>query len=97
MPTFALIYTPCDKYDKVKFFNVTAAFVNLWNSHKIKSQTNLQLPNGVPTHVLYFPQQCGGTQNGIQVTNRLLQEAFTQWDSALTMEVLHLTSWMKRF
>ena len=28
--------------------------------------------------MFYFPQQYGGTQNGIQVTNKLFQEAFTQ-------------------
>ena len=28
--------------------------------------------------MFYFPEQYGGTQNGIQVTNELLQEAFTQ-------------------
>ena len=56
---------------------MTAAFVNLWNSHNIKSQNNLQLPNGVPTNMLYFLEH-GGTQNGIQVTNKLLQEAFIQ-------------------
>ena len=63
---------------KVSFFNVNGAFVNLWNSHKIKSQNNLQLPNGVPTHMLYFSEQYGGTQKGVQVTNKLLQESFTQ-------------------
>ena len=28
--------------------------------------------------MFYFPEQYGGTQNAIQVTNELLQEAFTQ-------------------
>ena len=75
---FADIYF-CDKYSKVDFFNATTAFVNLWNSHhKIKSQNNLQLPNGVPTHMFHFPEEYRGTENGIQVTNELLQEAFTQ-------------------
>ena len=58
---------------------MTAAFINLWNSHhETKSNKNLQLPNGVPTHMFYFSERYGGTQNGIQVTNELLQEAFTQ-------------------
>ena len=57
---------------------MNGAFVNMWNSHKIKSQNNLQLPNGVPTHMLYFSEQYGGTQKRIQVTNKLLQESFTQ-------------------
>ena len=53
-----------------------------WNSHKISSQNDLLLPNSVPTHMFYFPEHYGGTQKGIQVNQ----------DSALTMEVLHLTS-----
>ena len=58
---------------------MTAAFVNLWNSRRIKSQNNLQLPNGIPSHMLYFPEQLkGGMQKDIQVTTELLQEAFTQ-------------------
>ena len=58
---------------------MAAAFVNLWNfHHKIKLQNNLQLPNGTPTYVFYFPEQCDGVQIGIQITSELLQEAFTQ-------------------
>ena len=58
---------------------MAAAFVNLWNfHHKIKLQNNLQLPNGTPTYVFYFPEQCDGIQIGIQITSELLQEAFTQ-------------------
>ena len=54
LSTFTLTATPCDKYKKVDFFDVTSAFVNLWNSHqKMRSQNNLQLPNGVHTHVLF--------------------------------------------
>ena len=58
---------------------MAAAFVNLWNfHHKIKLQNNLQLPNGTPTYVFYFPEQCDGIQIGIQITSELLQEAFIQ-------------------
>ena len=58
---------------------MAAAFLNLWNfHHKIKLQNNLQLPNGTPTYVFYFPEQCDGIQIGIQITSELLQEAFTQ-------------------
>ena len=64
---------------QVDFFIVTAAFVNLRNSHhKIKSQNNLQLANGVPTHMFYSQEQYGGTQNGIEVTNELFLEVFAQ-------------------
>ena len=37
------------------------------NSHKIRSQTNLQLLNGIPNHMFYFPEQYGGTQKAIKV------------------------------
>ena len=57
---------------------MTAAFINLWNSHKIRSQNNLQLPNGVPTHMFHFSEKYGRTQRSIQATTELLQEAFTQ-------------------
>ena len=32
--------------------------------------------------MFFFPEQYGVTQDGIQVTSELLQEAFTQSDSA---------------
>ena len=32
--------------------------------------------------MFYFPEQYGGTQDGIQVTNELLEKAFTQSKSA---------------
>ena len=73
---------------------MTAAFVSLWNSHRIKSQNNFQLPNGVPNHMLYFPEQ-GGTQNSIQVTFKLLQEAIAQPGFSIDNVVLYLTLWMK--
>ena len=70
---------PCDKYNNVNFFNVTTTFAILWNSrHKIKSQNNLELPNDVPTHIFYFPEKYGGTQNDIQVTNESSQEALRE-------------------
>ena len=53
-------------------------FVDLWNSHMIRSQNNLELPNGVPNHMFSFPEQYGETQNGISVTNEFLQEVSTQ-------------------
>ena len=51
---------------------------DLWNSHRIKSQNNLELPNGVPDHMFSFPEQYGGTQRGIPVTPVFLQEVSTQ-------------------
>ena len=43
----------------------------------IKSKNNLELPNCVPNHMLYFPEQYGGTQKGIPVTTDFLQEVST--------------------
>ena len=61
----------------MSIFQFVAAFVNLWN--RIGSQNNnLQLSNGVPTHIFSFPEQYGATQKSIQVTNKLMQEVPTQ-------------------
>ena len=53
-------------------------FADLWNSHRIRSQNNLEPPNGVANHMFSFPQQYGGTRKGIPVTTDFLQEASTQ-------------------
>ena len=77
---------------------MTAAFVNLGKSHhKIKSQNNLELPNGVPNYMFYFPEPYAGTQNGIQVANSVVARSIHSIGSQLTTGVLHLTSWMKSF
>ena len=44
--------------------------------------------------MLYFPEQ-GGTQNSIQVTFKLLQEAIAQPGFSIDNVVLYLTLWMK--
>ena len=36
-------------------------FVDLWNSHRIKSQNNLELLKGLPNHMFSFAEQYGGT------------------------------------
>ena len=52
-------------------------FADLWNVHRIRSQNNLELMNCVPNYMLSFPEQYGGTQNGIPVTTEFLQELST--------------------
>ena len=54
--------------DKVDFFNVPQHL----------SIYKIQLPNGVPTHMFFFPEQYGATQKSIQITNKLMQEVTTQ-------------------
>ena len=71
--------------DKVDFFNVPQHL----SIYKIGSQNNLQLPNGVPTHMFFFPEQHGATQKSIQITNKLVQEEPLNRDSALTMETAY--------
>ena len=53
-------------------------FFDLWNSHGIRSQNNLELPNGVPNHMFSFPEQYGGTQKGIPITTEFLQKVSTE-------------------
>ena len=60
------------------------AFVDLWNSHRIRSQNNLELTNGIPHQMFSFLEQYGGTQNIIPVTTQFLQELSTQ--SALSID-----------
>ena len=46
---------------------------------ELSSQDKItKLSDGVPALMFSFPGQYRGTQNGIQVTNEFLQEAFTQ-------------------
>ena len=53
-------------------------FVDLWNSHKIRTQNNLELANGIPNNKFSFPEQYGGKQKSISVTNEFLQQVSTQ-------------------
>ena len=35
------------------------AFVDLWNSHRIRKQKGVVLPEGVPNHIYNFPEDYG--------------------------------------
>ena len=73
-------------------------FVNLWNSqHKMKPQINLQLPNGVPTHMFCFPEQYGGTKKRYSSHKLVVTRSIYSIRTQLTMGVLHLISWMTSF
>ena len=35
------------------------AFVDLWNSHRIRKQKGVVLPEGIPNHLYDFPEDYG--------------------------------------
>ena len=49
-------------------------FVRYWNSHRIRGQDKLEIPAGVPDHMLSFPEQYGVTNLGIPLGNDELIE-----------------------
>ena len=34
----------------------------VWNSHRVRSQKNAQMPKGVPNHLYAFPENCGAEE-----------------------------------
>ena len=49
-------------------------FVENWNTHRIREQKHLHVPNGIPDHMFSFPENYGGTKDGFQVSVDLLRE-----------------------
>ena len=49
-------------------------FVTLLNSHRIRSQNDCEVQNGIRNQMFSFTKQHGGTQKGIKITSELLQE-----------------------
>ena len=39
-------------------------FVDLWNSHRIRKQKDVVLPDGVPNHIYDFPEEYGLEESG---------------------------------
>ena len=48
--------------------------VSIWNHHRIRRQKNKELPCGVPEHIYHCPEQYGGEQSGLHVTEEQLRE-----------------------
>ena len=46
----------------------------VWNNHRTRKQKGKELPAGVPEHIYHFPEQYGGEQCGISVTEEQLFE-----------------------
>ena len=55
-------------------------FANLWNSHRIRRQKDVNLPTGVPNHIYSFPQKYGLHEFGFDVTDQEIDEAFAAAD-----------------
>ena len=49
-------------------------FVDMWNSHRIREQANLELPTGIPNHMFEFPEKYGAHHMGTDVTVDQLRE-----------------------
>ena len=39
-------------------------FVELWNSHRIRKQKDVVLPDGIPNHIFDFPEQYNLEESG---------------------------------
>lgn len=46
----------------------------VWNNHRTRKQKGKELPAGVPEHIYNFPEQYGGEQCGINITEEQLLE-----------------------
>ena len=46
----------------------------VWNNHRTRKQKGKELPAGVPEHIYHFPEQYGGEQCGINLTEEQLLE-----------------------
>lgn len=46
----------------------------VWNNHRTRKQKQKELPAGVPEHIFHFPEQYGGDQCGIPITEEELVE-----------------------
>lgn len=46
----------------------------VWNNHRTRKQKKKELPAGVPEHIFHFPEQYGGDQCGIPITEEELVE-----------------------
>ena len=49
-------------------------FVKYWNCHRIRGQDKLEIPAAVPDHIFSFPEQYGGTNMRIPLSNDQLRE-----------------------
>ena len=38
----------------------------IWNSHRVRSQKEAQMPKGIPNHLYSFPENYGAEECGMQ-------------------------------
>ena len=48
--------------------------LSVWNNHRVRKQINKEFPTGVQEHIYTCPEQNGGGNCGIPVTEQQLQE-----------------------
>lgn len=46
----------------------------VWNNHRTRKQKKKELPAGISEHIFHFPEQYGGEQCGIHITEEELLE-----------------------
>lgn len=49
-------------------------FVSIWNSHRIREQANMYLPNVILDHMFNFPEKYSANKIGLRVSSDDLQE-----------------------
>uniref|UniRef100_A0A7M5WYV8 Integrase core domain-containing protein n=1 Tax=Clytia hemisphaerica TaxID=252671 RepID=A0A7M5WYV8_9CNID len=75
-------YDPTSELDRdcMKFIFIPVVqrecdiFANLWNSHRIRAQKDLELPTGVPNHIFACPEQFGCEKKLVDVSEESLIE-----------------------
>ncbi|CAB3977777.1 Hypothetical predicted protein [Paramuricea clavata] len=50
------------------------SFVLLWNSHRIRKQSDTVLPDGIPNHIYNFPENYDLRECGWKVSDEQLRE-----------------------
>ena len=55
----AFIYIPVTQKE-LEIFRET-----IWNSHRVRSQKDAQMPKGIPSHLYSFPEQYGAEECGM--------------------------------
>jgi hypothetical protein len=48
------------------------SFVLLWNSHRIRKQSDTVLPDGIPNHIYNFPENYDLRECGMYANNSIL-------------------------
>jgi len=47
-----------------------AIFIKLWNTHRIRKQRGVSLPDGIPDHIYNFPEKYGLEECGLRISDK---------------------------